>query len=261
MSSKQTAAFSQSLAFFRRTGLAVSVMAAAIAVAGCTTMSPRERLILPNESYDTSGSLPPPSLLDGASRSSASSQRKTLNNLSVEVRSREVQAEDIQDIGVNGAGVVISQRGAQGQIQGRVNSTQSTGRVTASQRLMVMNGGTGTIMMGQSKPWRFQQVIWTAQGPVATAAQGWIETGRGFQVTPRWLGQGMVAVDITAQQDTPSTGATGRTVTQIQTPLDEWTIIASSDEQSDQQQRQLLGRLDRSQAKRSVLEIRVSSGQ
>ena len=224
-------------------------------LAGCA--APRERIVLPP--LDAPADMPPPPVLRAPTRGTQPASR----NLLVEVRSREVSAQEVRDVGLTGGGVLIGERGVQGRVEGRLDDRSRSARSTATQRVTVLNGGSASVMVGDSRPWRFQSVVWTPRGPAVTQVQGWTDTGRGFSVQPRWSGDGPVEVSISVMQDSggraAGTSSRAQAVSTVQTPLQEWTVIASADEQSERSDRRILGRVDQAQARQWVLELRITA--
>lgn len=231
-------------------GLASGVL---LALAGCSS-APRERLVLPP--LEPSRNEAPPSMGAKPVRST----NPWMRNLLVEVRSREVSAQEIRDIGLSGGGVVLTERGAQGRIDATVSDISQSLRTGSTQRVQVLNGGSASLFIGEARPWRWQSVAWTRQGPRVTQVQGWVETGRGFTVQPRWPGDGPVSVNLLAQDGRMAPGGTqAQTLSTVQAPLGDWMVVASVDDQAEQSTGRVLGRTDRAQARRWILEVRVTA--
>lgn len=102
-------------------------------------------------------------------------------------------------------GVVVSGRLQPGNssMQGRAYDTTRTGSEQTSQRLQVLEGGSGYIHVGQSLPVPLRQVVFGAGGAVISENVVYRDLGSGFNVSPRVAGD-RVTLDITPHFDSPA---------------------------------------------------------
>ena len=54
-------------------------------------------------------------------------------------------------------------------------------------------------------------------------------------------------------------GTQAQTLSTVQAPLGDWMVVASADDQLEQSSGRVLGRTERAQARRWILEVRVSA--
>ncbi|MGC1172980.1 hypothetical protein [Polaromonas sp.] len=155
-----------------------------------------------------------------------------LRNLQIEVRQLRDSHQSQNTVGASGS--VLLQPGQSG---GRVNITaqndqrNDSGHLT--QRLLVLNGRSANIMLGNSVPLRLLHSF--VQNGVVRYGSGTVlvNAGSGFSATPLWRGGDSAELELAAVQSTrhamaPPTDS--RVVSTLVAPLNEWMTVAQSDE-------------------------------
>jgi len=155
-----------------------------------------------------------------------------LRNLQIEVRQLRDSHQSQNTLGASGH--VQLQPGQSG---GSVNITAQNDQRNDSgnlvQRLLVLNGRSANIMLGNSVPLRLLHSF--VQNGVVRYGSGTVlvNAGNGFSAMPLWRGGDSAELELAAVQSTrhamaPPTDS--RVVTTLVVPLNEWTTVAQSDE-------------------------------
>ncbi|OYQ38805.1 hypothetical protein CHU94_15295 [Rhodoferax sp. TH121] len=165
---------------------------------------------------------------------------------------RQVQSDDSQRSGVE----LGSRPGVQ------MNQSRSSG--TATQQALVLNGRPVRLMPQTTTPIRLLQGFVRNGRVVTTVGTVLLEAGTGFSATPRWDGGTLVELDLAAQQALRS----GNTVPGAQTnagassvlalPLDEWTTVGESEQNSQASNSGLTGAQQQSGQTRTEVQVRVT---
>lgn len=182
----------------------------------------------------------------------ANSTALPLRNLLVEVR--QVQSEESR-----GAGVGVD---AAGRLTGQAGQTQ--GSTNAMQQTLVLNGRTARIALQTTTPLRLRQTV--VRGGQVLVIQGTVllEAGTGFSATPRWDGGEAVELELAAQQAVPSANAplgaqaTASTSSVVRLPLNVWSTVGESDQNSQNDQSGLAGIQNTSGRRRTEVQVRIS---
>lgn len=192
-----------------------------------------------------------------------------LRNLQIEVR--QVQSGESQRNEAGSAGGVQIDNQGQVAVQGtlRLQQRQSQQSSTANQLVLVLNGRSARIALGTVWPLRVFQT-WLRDGRLITT-QGTLllQAGTGFSATPRWDGSEVVELEIAAQQAPGNTGNSGNAVSALQNnssttsvvvvPLGEWSTVAQSEQNSQDQQSGLAGSARASTQSRTDVQVRVTA--
>lgn len=193
-----------------------------------------------------------------------------LRNIQIEVR--QVQQDARQQSGAEVAGRVELGGRNQGQIQGRLESSQTQSNTTASQQALVLNGRSTQIALRTSVPLRVVQT-WMRNGALRVVPSTvLLEAGTGFMATPRWDGGDTVELEIGATQSgfIGNAGGTmaapgqalqrsGSSATStVVVTLGEWTTLAQTEQDSEDSRSTLGGREQVSGSTRSELQVRLS---
>jgi hypothetical protein len=164
-----------------------------------------------------------------------------LRNVQIEVR--QVQQDNSERSGIQTNPRVDIDRNGQismgGQLQ--IQQRQSSQTNNVRQYALVLNGNSTRISLGTSTPLRLVQTSLRNGVVVTTPGAVLISSNTGFVATPRWSGSDRVELDISAQQThTPSSlsTSTGDSFTRqisstsntLVLPLDVWTTIAQSEQ-------------------------------
>lgn len=164
----------------------------------------------------------------------ADSNTLPLRNLQIEVRQLRDNRQLQNTLGASGT--VLLQPGQSG---GRVNITAQNSQHNDSgelvQRLLVLNGRSANIMLGNSVPLRLLQNF-VHKGQVRYGSSTvLVDANSGFSAKPLWHGADSTELELAAVQSTGRTAllpATFNVVTTLVVPLNEWVAVAQSDEAS-----------------------------
>ena len=131
-------------------------------------------------------------------------------------------------------------QGSNTRIRGRAYDTVSSGSQNTSQRLQVMEGGSGYIMVGRSIPVPFRQVVVGPNGAVVSESLVYRDIGSGLVVTPRVAGD-HVTLEISPQFDRergrPGGADIQRLNTTISGRLGEWIELGASNQDESGRER------------------------
>jgi hypothetical protein len=173
-----------------------------------------------------------------------------LRNLLIEVR--QVQADISQRSGVE----LGNQPGVQ------MNQARNSG--TATQQALVLNGRPVRLGLQTTTPIRLRQ-SWVRNGQLMTAVGTvLLEAGTGFSATPRWDGGTLLELELAAQQalrsgnTVPGAMASSSASSVLALPLDEWTTVGESEQNSQSSTSGLTGGQQQSGLVRTEVQVRVS---
>ncbi len=131
-------------------------------------------------------------------------------------------------------------QGGNTRIRGRAYDTVSTGSRNSSQRIQVMEGGSGYLMVGQSVPVPFRQVVMGPHGVVVSENLIYRDIGSGLHVTPRLAGD-RVTLEISPQYQQQRGGLGGADVQHLSTTvsgkLGEWIELGGSSQEESGRER------------------------
>ena len=173
-----------------------------------------------------------------------------LRNLLIEVR--QVQSDDSQRSGVE----LGNRPGVQ------MNQSRNSG--TATQQALVLNGRPVRLGLQTTTPIRLLQGFVRNGRVVTTVGTVLLEAGTGFSATPRWDGGTLVELELAAQQAlrfenaVPGAMSSSTTSSVLGLPLDEWTTVGESEQNSQSNNSGLTGALQQSRQTRTEVQVRVS---
>lgn len=170
-----------------------------------------------------------------------------LRNLLIEVR--QMQSDDSQR-----AGVELGNRGG-------VQMNQSRTSGSATQQALVLNGRPVRLGLQTTTPIRLLQGFVRNGRVVTTVGTVLLEAGTGFSATPRWDGGTLVELELAAQQALPSNppGLTqAGTSSTLALPLDSWTTVGESEQNSQSSGRSLTGAQQQSGQTRTEVQVRIT---
>ena len=174
----------------------------------------------------------PASRAQPAPISIANPETLPLRNLQIEVRQTQGSNQSQNQLGASGA--VVLQPGQSG---GRVDITAQNNQRSDSgdlvQRVLVLNGRSANIRLGNSVPVRLLQSFMRNGVLRYGSAAVLVDANSGFSARPLWRGDNIAELELTAVQSNRS-GASLPTHTNIATtlalPLNEWVTVAQSDD-------------------------------
>lgn len=181
-----------------------------------------------------------------------------LRNLQIKVRQR--QREDTARSAVEAAGTV---RISPGQSSANIDITargKTRGQAAmVHQQVLVLNGRRATIALRNTLPLRLMQAYVRNGVMVLVPGTVLIETGTGFDATPRWDGENLVELELTASQGQgmPQT-QTASTATRLMVPLGEWITVAQTDQEAVGSRSGRDGSADWSMQSGTEVQVRVS---
>jgi hypothetical protein len=175
-----------------------------------------------------------------------------LRNLLVEVRQVQSDESRVTGVGLDSAGRLTGQAG------------QTQGSASAVQQTLVLNGRTARIALQTSTPLRLYQTV--VRGGQVLVIQGSVllEAGTGFSATPRWDGGSDVELELAAQQalqhanTPPGAQANATTSSVVRLPLNTWSTVGESDQNSQGDQSGLTGVQNTSGRRRTEVQVRIS---
>jgi type II secretory pathway component GspD/PulD (secretin) len=131
-------------------------------------------------------------------------------------------------------------QGGNTRIRGRAYDTVSTGSQNTSQRIQVMEGGSGYIMVGRSVPLPFRQVVLGPNGVVVSESLIYRDIGSGLYVTPRLAGD-RVTLEISPQFERERGRQGGADIQRLSTmvsgKLGEWIELGGSNQDESVRER------------------------
>ncbi|MDO8890307.1 MAG: hypothetical protein Q7V00_00495 [Sulfurimicrobium sp.] len=159
-------------------------------------------------------------------------------NLIIRV-SNDISQENEKD-GATLSGRIELGEGGNTRIRGRAYDTVSTSSRNSSQRIQVMEGGSGYLMVGRSVPVPFRQVLMGPGGAVVSESLVYRDIGNGLQVTPRMAGE-LVTLEISPQFDQergrPGGADIQRLSTTVSGRLGEWIELGGSSQEESSGER------------------------
>lgn len=131
-------------------------------------------------------------------------------------------------------------QGGNTRIRGRAYESVSTGSQNTSQRIQVMEGGSGYLMVGRSLPVPFRQVVMGPNGAVVSENLVYRDIGSGLVVTPRVAGD-RVTLEISPQFDRERGRLGGADIQRLSTTvsgkLGEWIELGGSSQEESGRER------------------------
>ena len=131
-------------------------------------------------------------------------------------------------------------QGGNTRIRGRAYDTVSTGSQNTSQRIQVMEGGSGYIMVGRTVPVPFRQVVLGPGGAVVSESLVYRDIGSGLVVTPRLAGD-RVTLEISPQFERNAAGRVAPIFNDLaprfQAGLGEWIELGGSSQEESGRER------------------------
>jgi hypothetical protein len=155
-----------------------------------------------------------------------------VRNLQIEVRQR--QHEDSARAAVESAGTArISPGRSTANIDITAQGTTRGQAAMAHQQVLVLNGRRATIALRNTLPLRLMQAYVRNGVMVLVPGTVLIETGTGFDATPRWDGENQVELELTAfQGQGMHQTQTSSAATLLMVPLGEWITVAQTDQEA-----------------------------
>jgi len=155
-----------------------------------------------------------------------------VRNLQIEVRQVRDSSASPNTLGASGT-VRLQPGHSGGQVHLEAQSRQRTESGDVAQRLLVLNGRSANIMLGNSVPLRLLQSF--VQNGIVRYASGTVlvNAGSGFAARPLWRGGDSAELELAAVQSTRPTASPptdSRGVTTLVAPLNEWVTVAQSEE-------------------------------
>jgi len=151
-------------------------------------------------------------------------------NLSVEMRLVALNQRADTVVSAQGS-MAVGTRGStasSGSFTARTSTDQNAAE--AVHRVLVLNGASALIRVSELAPLTALDWVFTAQGAGLASHTRWVDSGRGFQVLPRWPGGDALAVlEVQAEAGTAAGNATAprwAVQTRVQLPLGEWFTLA-----------------------------------
>ncbi len=183
-----------------------------------------------------------------------------LRNLQIEVRQLRQASQSERHLGASGAVVLQpGQSGARGNIN--AESNQRNDSTNLVQRVLVLNGRSANIMLGNSVPLRLVQG-YIRDGVVRyTSSTVLVDANSGFSATPFWRGDGHAELALSAVQSSRSaTALPGQTsvASTLVLPLNEWVTVAESDDAVSTSQAGLLGSSQSTARSGLTVQVRLS---
>jgi hypothetical protein len=153
-------------------------------------------------------------------------------NLQIEVRQLRDSSASRNTLGAGGT-VRMQPGHSGGDVHIDAQSSQRTGSGDVTQRLLVLNGRSANILLGNSVPVRLLHSF-VQNGIVRYgSATVLVNAGSGFAARPFWRGRDSAELELAAVLSTRP-GATpptdSRVVTTLVAPLNEWVTVAQSEE-------------------------------
>ena len=155
-----------------------------------------------------------------------------MRNLQIEVR--QVRGSSQSRATLDASGTVRMQPGhSGGQVHLEAQIGQRTGSADVTQRLLVLNGRSANILLGNSVPVRLLHSF-VQNGIVRYgSATVLVNAGSGFAVRPLWRGGDSAELELAAvssPRSATSPPTDSRVVTTLIAPLNEWVTVAQSEE-------------------------------
>ena len=180
-----------------------------------------------------------------ASRKNLEQIKEIINTLDTPPRrlmitvSNDISQESARQ-GAGVAGHIELGEGGSARIRGQAYDTVSSSRRNGSQRIQVIEGGSGYIAVGRSVALPLRQVVLGPGGAVVSESVVYRDIGSGFYAVPRVVGD-TVTLEISPQFDTPQRGAPGsahiqRLSTTASGRLGEWIELGGSSQEGSERE-------------------------
>jgi opacity protein-like surface antigen len=131
------------------------------------------------------------------------------------------------------------------------------------QQMLVMNGGRASLRLAHDEPRTWVELFSTSRGSGAVLRQGWVESGRGVELRPRWRGGDMLDVELAADMATSPDEAQAvrreSLVTELRLRFGEWATVARSGALQRTAERGALSTRDVERSTQRELQLRVAS--
>jgi len=203
-------------------------------------------------------------LLAGAALAAAAQPAERLPAVNLRIEWRWVETQRAAAQGMDARGGVVVGTGGVRDAGGSV-TLRAQGRTQDSevlQQMLVMNGGRASLRLSQGEPSTWIELLATSHGAAAVLRQGWVESGRGVDVRPRWRGGDMLDVDISADMATaPDDQQVTRREslgTELRVRIGEWATVARSGAQQRTAERGALSTRDVERSTQRELQLRVA---
>lgn len=155
-----------------------------------------------------------------------------MRNLQIEVRQLRGSSQSQSALGASG--VVVLQPGqSRGHIDITAQNRQRSDAGELVQRVLVLNGRSANVMLGNSVPLRLLQSFMRHGVLRYGSATVLVEANSGFSARPLWRGDNLVELELGAVQSQrgAAPGPSGSSVVStLVVPLNEWVTVAESDE-------------------------------
>jgi type II secretory pathway component GspD/PulD (secretin) len=180
-----------------------------------------------------------------ASRRNITQIREVLATLDTPPRNLVISVSNDISQENESAGAALSGRielgqGGNTRIRGRAYETVSSGSRNSNQRIQVMEGGSGYLMVGQSVPVPLRQVVLGPRGTVVSESLVYRDIGSGMHVTPRVAGD-RVTLEISPQFERERGGRGGADIQRLSTTLSgrlgEWIELGGSSQEESGRER------------------------
>jgi hypothetical protein len=191
-----------------------------------------------------------------------------LRNVLIEVR--QVQSNETHNDALESSGALHINNTGDVAVQGQLHARQGQQRQfdSAVQQVLVLNGRSAHIHLGNRTPMRVVQTLVRNGTLIVVPTTLLWETGTGFNAIPRWDGSNRVELELGAQQASGASavtgsGADGRPTFQMTTStlaiaLGTWVTVARSDTQSEGQRGDLSGNTRWNAQANSEVQVRLT---
>lgn len=156
-----------------------------------------------------------------------------MRNLQLEVRQLRDTYQSLEALGASGT-LILRPGQTAGQVDIAAQNNQRNDASSLVQRLLVLNGRSANIMLGNSVPLRLlHSFIHNGHLRYGTATV-LVEANSGFSARPFWRGANSAELELSAVSSRQQTGlpASASTATTLVLPLNEWVTVAQSDQAS-----------------------------
>lgn len=155
-----------------------------------------------------------------------------MRNLQIEVRQVRDSTQSRNTLGASGT-VRMQPGHSGGQVHIDAQSGQRTESGDVAQRVLVLNGRSANILLGNSVPVRLLHSF--VQNGIVRYGSGTVlvTAGSGFAARPLWRGGNSAELELAAvlsPRSATSPPTDSRVVTTLVVPLNEWVTVAQSDE-------------------------------
>jgi hypothetical protein len=155
-----------------------------------------------------------------------------MRNLQIEVRQLRGGTQSQSMLGASGA-VVLQPGQSRGAIDITAQNRQRSDSGELVQQVLVLNGRSANVMLGNSVPLRLLQSFMRNGAIRYGTATVLVDANSGFSARPIWRGDHLAELELSAVQSqrsaVPLTSASS-VITTLVLPLNEWVTVAQSDE-------------------------------